>query len=155
MGLALGSEGIRDWSATGAILHIPTWSAFLADAALSAGDLELAQATLANAMELAEANRDLIAFAELQRLKGCLEVHRGNTVEGIEYLKAAIVTARKQNAGLYELRAAIDLIRLERDHAKTDEANKILLPVYRRFTEGFDTIDLRDGKALLDELSLT
>ena len=120
---------------------------------MSAGALELTQATLANAMKLAEANRDLIVFAELLRLKGCLEVNRGNMGDGTEFLEAAIATARKQNAALYELRAAIALTRLKRDHAKTDDAIGILLPIYRRFTEGFETADLKEAKALLEELS--
>jgi predicted ATPase len=61
--------------------------------------------------------------------------------------------ARRQNARLWELRAAISLARLWRDHGKRNEARDILAPVYGWFTEGFDTLDLKEAKALLDKLA--
>jgi len=151
-GLELAAQGIRDWSVTGAILHVPTWSAFLADAALNADDLQIAQAALSSSTGLAEANQDLLAFAELQRLNGCLEVRRGNMIEGTRLLEAAIATARKQNAVLFELRAAIDLARLAQSQGRAEEFFKLISPVYNKFTEGFGTVDLVNAKSLLDEL---
>jgi predicted ATPase len=65
----------------------------------------------------------------------------------------ALVTARCQSAKSFELRAAISLARLWRDQGKHHQARALLAPVYRWFTEGFDTRDLREAKALLDELS--
>jgi hypothetical protein len=65
----------------------------------------------------------------------------------------AMNVARRQNARLWELRAAISLARLWRDHGKRNEARDILAPVYGWFTEGFDTLDLKEAKALLDKLA--
>ena len=65
----------------------------------------------------------------------------------------ALEVARSQSAKTLELRAARDLARLWRDQGKTREARNLLAPVYDWFTEGFDTADLKEAKALLDELS--
>jgi predicted ATPase len=151
-GLELATQSIRDWGVTGAILHVPTWSAFLADAALNADDLQIAQAALSSSIGLAEANQDLLAFAELQRLNGCLEVRRGNMIEGTGLLEAAAATARKQNGVLFELRAATDLARLAQSQGRAEEAFELISPVYDKFTEGFGTVDLVNAKSLLDEL---
>jgi predicted ATPase len=61
--------------------------------------------------------------------------------------------ARQQQAKSWELRAAMGMARLWRDQGKRDEARELLAPVYGWFTEGFDTLDLKEAKALLDELS--
>ena len=67
--------------------------------------------------------------------------------------RQAIAVAGRQNAKLWELRAALDLARLWRDQGKLDDARELLAPVYGWFTEGFDTRDLKEAKALLEELS--
>jgi predicted ATPase len=64
----------------------------------------------------------------------------------------AIAVAKRQSAKMFELRASISLARLWRDQGKRDEARELLAPVYGWFTEGFDTRDLKEAKALLDEL---
>jgi predicted ATPase len=69
-----------------------------------------------------------------------------------EYFQRALAVARKQQAKSWELRAAMSMARLRRDQGKRDEARKLLAPVYGWFTEGFDTRDLKEAKALLDEL---
>ena len=66
--------------------------------------------------------------------------------------EAGIAVARKQEAKFWELRAAMSMARLWRDQGKRDEARDLLAPVYGWFTEGFDTLDLKEAKALLDEL---
>jgi predicted ATPase len=63
-----------------------------------------------------------------------------------------LAVARKQQAKPWELRAAMSMARLWRDQGKRNEARDLLAPVYGRFTEGFDTLDLKEAKALLDEL---
>ena len=68
------------------------------------------------------------------------------------YFEQALAVARQQQAKSWELRAAISMARLWRDQGKRDEARELLAPVYRWFTEGFDTLDLKEAKALLDEL---
>jgi predicted ATPase len=65
----------------------------------------------------------------------------------------ALAVARQQQAKSWELRAAMSMARLWRDQGKRDEARELLAPVYGWFTEGFDTRDLREAKALLDELA--
>ena len=67
--------------------------------------------------------------------------------------RKALSIAREQEAKLWELRAAMSLARLGRDQAHRTEARDLLAPVYGWFTEGFDTLDLKEAKALLDELS--
>jgi predicted ATPase len=69
------------------------------------------------------------------------------------YFDRALTVARKQQAKSLELRAAMSMARLWRDQGKRDEACELLAPVYDWFSEGFDTLDLRDAKKLLDELS--
>ena len=69
------------------------------------------------------------------------------------YFERALTVARQQQAKSWELRAAMSMARLWRDQGKRDEARDLLAPVYGWFTEGFDTLDLKEAKALLDELS--
>jgi predicted ATPase len=68
------------------------------------------------------------------------------------YFERALTVARRQQAKSLELRAAMSMPRLWRDQGKRDEARDLLAPVYGWFTEGFDTLDLKEAKALLDEL---
>jgi predicted ATPase len=70
------------------------------------------------------------------------------------YFERALAVARTQQAKSLELRAAMSMARLWRDQGKRDEARELLAPVYGWFTEGFDTLDLKEAKVLLDELSL-
>jgi len=70
-----------------------------------------------------------------------------------DYFDRALVIARQQQAKSWELRAATSMARLWRDQGKRDEARDLLAPVYGWFTEGFETLDLKEAKALLDELS--
>jgi predicted ATPase len=67
--------------------------------------------------------------------------------------KRALAVARQQQAKSWELRAATSMARLWRDQGKRDQAHELLAPVYGWFTEGFNTLDLKEGKALLDELA--
>jgi predicted ATPase len=69
-----------------------------------------------------------------------------------EYFERALAVARQQKAKSWELRAAMSLARLWRDQGKVQQARELLAPVYGWFTEGFDTRDLKEAKALLDEL---
>jgi len=69
------------------------------------------------------------------------------------YFERALVVAHAQRAKSWELRAAMSMARLWRDQGKRDEARELLAPVYGWFTEGFDTLDLKEAKALLDKLA--
>jgi predicted ATPase len=69
------------------------------------------------------------------------------------YFERALAVAREQQAKSFELRAAMSMARLQRDQGERTEARELLAPVYGWFTEGFDTLDLKQAKALLDELT--
>jgi predicted ATPase len=92
--------------------------------------------------------------AELLRLKGMLLAQLPDGQYRAENcFQEAIVVARRQQARLLELRAAAGIARLWRDQGRTEEARDLHAPIYGWFTEGFNTPDLKDAKALLDELS--
>jgi predicted ATPase len=92
--------------------------------------------------------------AELHRLKGELLLRRaGPTEEAEACFRQALDTARHQQAKSLELRAVTSLSRLWQQQGKRAEAHDLLAPVYGWFTEGFDTIDLQEAKALLDALA--
>ena len=90
--------------------------------------------------------------AELHRLKGQLFLSRPDAPAAEAAFQEALTIARRHEAKSLELRAATSLARLWQRDGKRDEAREVLAPVYSWFSEGFDTPDLRDGKALLDEL---
>ena len=77
----------------------------------------------------------------------------GLAVKAQGYFASALSLAHQQKAKSWKLRAAMSMARLWRDQGKRDEARELLAPVYGWFTEGFDTLDLKDAKALLGELS--
>jgi predicted ATPase len=92
--------------------------------------------------------------AELSRLQGELLLHQAAAPQGEAeaHLQQALTIARRQQAKAFELRAAMSLARLWQQQGKRTEAYELLSPVYGWFTEGFDTADLQDAKALLEEL---
>ncbi len=92
--------------------------------------------------------------AELNRLQGelLLQQSRAQQSEAESCFRKAIEIAQKQEAKSWELRAATSLARLWQGQGKQAEARELLAPVYEWFTEGFDTADLKDAKALLDAL---
>ena len=90
--------------------------------------------------------------AELNRQRGQLLQRQGHTEAAEELYGKALSIAREQDAKLWELRAAVSLARLRRAQGRCAEARDLLAPIYGWFTEGFGTSDLREAKALLDEL---
>jgi predicted ATPase len=129
------------------------WLGFIAEAHLRADQFEDALTALDQAAETAAATCEGHYHAELCRLRGAALAAIGKDIEAASWLQRAIDTARDQQAKSLELRAATSLARLWRDQGKRAEARDLLAPVYGWFTEGFDTADLKDAKALLDELS--
>ena len=93
--------------------------------------------------------------AVLHRIRGdiLLKHDQPNTAQAEEAFLTAIAIAKKQNARSFELRAAMSMARLWRDQGKRNEARELLAPVYGWFSEGFDTLDLKEAKALLHELA--
>ncbi len=109
---------------------------------------------VARGLEIADQTGLRVAEPELYRVKGELMIKDpGNAAEAERSLRTAIEVARRQSAKLFELRATVSLARLLANRGHRDEARAMLTDIYNWFTEGFDTADLKDAKALLDELS--
>ena len=92
--------------------------------------------------------------AEVSRIAGeiALKSPRPDEAKAEAYFERALAVAREQQAKSWELRAAMGLARLWRDQGKRQQARDLLAPVYGWFTEGFDTLDLKEAKALLEQL---
>ena len=148
---AKAKAGIENWRKTDALLHIPTWSSFLADAALACDDLRLADEAIANGLTIAHDNNDVFVLADLQRLKGRLLAKEGRPEEALQALRKAIETARRQGAGLYHLRAARDLARLLAEDDRR-QAIALLAPAVESFVEHRNGLDYQESAALLREL---
>jgi predicted ATPase len=132
---------------------MPHFRALLARACEIAGQIEEASTLLDEALQMVDRTGERWFAAELNRHKGELLL-RYEDPEAAEVLyRKALSIAREQEAKLWELRAALNLARLRRDQGRRTEARDLLSPVYGWFTEGFDTPDLKEAKALLDELA--
>ena len=151
-GMALLRSGSTASRAAGAELWAPSHIALLAAACETAGRIEEALALLDDALQIVERTGGLWLAAELNRCKGQLLLRQGHSEAAEELYRKALSIAGEQEAKLWELRAAMSLARLRRDQGRPVEARDLLAPVYGWFTEGFDTPDLKDAKALLDEL---
>ncbi len=147
-------DGIALVGETGSLSGAPASLAIVAEAQRAAGQLVEAQGTLATALAVAAQTGQLFFDADLHRLDGDLLLATGGPAdEAAARYHRALAIAREQGDRSFELRAATSLARLWRDQGKRAEARDLLGPVYRRFTEGFDTRDLIEAKALLQELS--
>jgi predicted ATPase len=154
-GIAQMRQGIAGWRATGAELSVPYWSALLAEAYGQAGQAEAGLRVLAEALTAVHKTGDRHHEAELYRLKGelLLQQATGSDDEAETCLHQALDIARHQQAKSLELQAAVSLSRLWQRQGKRAEAHALLAPVYGWFTEGFDTADLQEARALLEALS--
>ena len=112
-------------------------------------------AEVGEAMTTIETTKERWFEAEANRLAGEISLKSPEPATAIAetYFERALSIARQQQAKSWELRAAMSMARLWRDQGKRDEARELLAPVYGWFTEGFDTLDLKEAKALLDELA--
>jgi len=152
-GISLLRSGSKAYSATGSLSWMSHYSALLARACAIAGQIEEGLKLLNDAFQIAEMTGERLLAGELHRHKGQLLLRQGNAEAAEELYREALRIAAKQKAKLWELRAAVSLARLRRDQGRRTEARDLLAPVYDWFTEGFDTPDLKEAKALLDELS--
>ena len=151
-GISLLRSGSAAYRATGAELLMPPFITLLARACEIAGQVEEAVTLSDGALQTAERTGERWFAAELYRHKGQLLLRQGDSGAAEELYRKALSIAEEQEAKLWELRAAASLARLRRDQNRRAEARGVLAPVYGWFTEGFDTPDLKDAKALLDEL---
>jgi predicted ATPase len=154
-GLAQVHQGIAAWRATGAALFVPYLCTVLAEVAAHLGHTEDGLQALAEARTLVEQHEERWWEAEVCRLRGVLLLKQAETpqAEAEAWLLRALDVARRQEAKSLELRAAMSLSRLWQQQGKRQEAYDLLSEVYAWFTEGFDTADLQDAKALLDTLA--
>ncbi len=149
-GLAQIAQGL-DSHGPGANQHMLL--ALQADAQLAIGKPEAALASAAAGLKAVERAGGAPLEAELYRLKGeALLAGAGTVSEAETAIEKGIDVARRQNTKSWELRGAMSLARLRRQQSRPQEAAALLAPVYRWFTEGFDTADLKEAKALLDNL---
>jgi predicted ATPase len=126
----------------------------LAEALGHAGRIAEGLAAIEETIDRAERGREHWMMAELLRIKSELLLLDGpaSAAAAEDHLRAALDWAHRQDALSWELRAATSLARLRAKRGRTDEARQVLAPVYDRFTEGFETADLRAAKAMLDAL---
>jgi predicted ATPase len=148
-------QGMMDYRATGAEVGRPHFLALLAEAHGIMGQPEAGLTTLTEALALADKTGERWYESEIYRLKGALLLQQSsdNSTEAESCFHHALDIARSQQAKSFELRTATSLARLWQQQGKRKEAYDLLAPVYNWFTEGFDTADLKDAKALLEELA--
>ena len=149
------TSGITAWRSTGATVWMPLWLSYLARAYAELGQFDDAWRCIGEAMTAVETTKERWCEAEVHRIAGeiALKSPEPDAAKAEAYFERALAVARKQQAKSWELRAAMSMARLWRDQGKRDEARDLLAPVYGWFTEGFDTLDLKEAKALLDELA--
>ena len=148
------TSGIDAYRSTGATNYLPWHLSSLASAHADLGQLNDAWRCIDDAMTLIETAKERVWEAEVNRIAGEIALKSSETdaAKAEAYFEKALAVARQQQAKSWELRAAMSLARLWRDQGKTAEARELLAPVYGWFTEGFDTRDLKEAKALLGEL---
>jgi predicted ATPase len=153
-GKALVLEAVDAYRATGQRTWMPSFLALSAAVHERAGEPEHALRLLDEALDAADATGERMFEAELYRLRGRLLLLSGTCTDQVEtFFEKAIAVARLQGAKLWELRAIVSMARLWHNRGKSAEARELLAPIYRWFTEGFDTPDLKEAKALLEELA--
>jgi predicted ATPase len=152
-GIALMSQSAESRAAQGVSWYQARYLCMLAATYAQVGQAEPGLRIIAEAKDLIAKNGEHMWEGELSRIEGELMRVQGRSATEIEVcLGRAMAITRAQGAKSLELRAARSLARLWCDRGKPKQARELLAPVYGWFTEGFDTLDLKEAKALLDEL---
>ena len=148
------TSGIAAWRSTGSTLWLPFYLSYLALAHAKLGQFDEAWRFIGGATTAVETTKERWCETEVNRIAGevALFSPERDATKAEAYFERALAVTRAQQAKSWELRAAMSLARLRRDQGKRDEARELLAPVYGWFSEGFDTLDLKDAKALLEEL---
>jgi predicted ATPase len=152
-GISLMRRGWTACRATGAEGNMTPFIALLASAYEIAGQIEEAMTQFNVALQIVEKTGERWLAAELYRHKGQLLLRQEHSDAAEELYRKALGIAVEQEAKLWELRAAVSLARLWGEQGRRVEARDLLAPVYSWFNEGFDTADLKEAKALIDELA--
>jgi class 3 adenylate cyclase/predicted ATPase len=148
------ASGATAFRSTGATVIMPLWLSYWARAYAELGQIDDARRCVSEAMTAMETSKESWCEADVYRIAGKMALMSPDpdAKKAEAYFERALAVARKQQAKSWELRAAMSMARLWRDHGKREAARELLAPVYGWFTEGFDTLDLKEAKALLDEL---
>ncbi|HEY5670091.1 MAG TPA: hypothetical protein VIS10_08830, partial [Anaerolineales bacterium] len=152
-GIALMRQAVAAGLSIGDRCYLTGTLCALVKAQAKAGKLAEGLATLEEAFSLVEETGERFWDAEHHRLRAELLLMQGDEEGAEASLESAIEVARRQSAKSLELRSTIDLARLWRKQGKPGEGRQVLAEIYNWFTEGFDTLDLMEAKALLEELS--
>jgi predicted ATPase/predicted Ser/Thr protein kinase len=156
-GIAMLRQGLADWSATGAETHRTYFLGLLADALGKGGQIEEGLSVLTEALAQFQGTGTAFHGAELHRLQGELLLRAGGVESPGREAEAcfgrALTVARRQQARSLELRAAMSLTRLYQKQGRQAEVRPMLAECYHWFTEGLDTTDLREARALLEQTS--
>ena len=149
------TSGIEAFRSTGGTLWAPSWISYLAGAYADVGQFDDAWRCIAEATKTVQTTKEKWCEAEVLRTAGeiALKSPHPDLVTAEAYFERALAVARAQQAKSWELRAAMSMAQLWRDQGKRQQARHLLAPVYGWFTEGFDTLDLRESKTLLDDLA--
>jgi predicted ATPase len=149
------TSGINTWRSTRATLHESLFLSHLARAYAELGQFDHAWRCIGEAMTAVETTKERWCEADIHRIAGeiALMPPEPDATKVEAYFERALRIARKQQAKSWELRAAMSLAQLWRDQGKPSEARNLLAHVYGWFTEGFDTRDLKEAKALLGALA--
>ncbi len=148
-------SGMAALRTTGATFWMPFYLLHLARAHAELGQFEEAWRCIGEAMTAAETTKETWCEAEIHRTAGEITLlsPEPDAAKAQAHFERALAIAREQQAKSWELRAATSMARLWRDQGKRQQARDLLAPIYGWFTEGFDTLDLKQAKALLDELA--
>ena len=153
-GLDLQQKGVSRWYKTGAVLHTTHCEVGLVESFLREGRAAQAGVHLDRARAHCVSYGEEYLAAEIDRLEALrLKYEQAPTEIVEEYLANSLTTARQQGARLLELRAATTLARVLAEKNERRKAVDLLAPIYGWFTEGFDTADLKEAKAQLDQLA--
>jgi predicted ATPase len=149
------TSGLVAFRSTGATVFVPLFLSHFAKAYAERGQFDDARRCVDEAMMAVETTKERWCEAEVLRMAGkiALMASQPDMASAQAYFERALAVARAQQAKSWELRAAISMARLWCDQGKRDEARDLLAPLHGWFTEGFDTLDLKDAKALLDTLA--
>jgi predicted ATPase len=149
------TSGLTAYKSTGAKLFMPLHLTNLARAHTELGQFDDALRCIGEAITAVEMTNERWSEAEVHRRAGeiALTSLQPDPAKAEANFEHALAVARAQQAKSWELRAAMSMARLWRDQGKREEARELLAPVYGWFTEGFDTLDLKEAKVLLDELA--
>jgi predicted ATPase len=152
--IEMSISGITAFRSTGATLWMPIRLQYLARAHAELEQFEAAWRCIGEAMTAVETTKEKWCEADIHRTAGeiALMSPEPDAAKAQAHFERAIAIARQQQAKSWELRAATSMARLWRDQGKRQQARDLLAPIYGWFTEGFDTLDLKQAKALLDEL---